>query len=186
MDKNKKVSFDIIVYSMMIVAVIYAIVQSLLGHNNELYYKLILGIWILLAVVLSDFVEPTINRTFDEFSRKQMYRYMAYAIADAASYISIYIFVINAGIYKEPFHYIFLAAGVLLFILKFTLYKNFEKKDNRENRIEEILRKEREEEEELRKARFEYAKDDINVEVDTLGDDDVLKVFKSHDRKDGI
>ena len=32
MDKNKKVSFDIIVYSMMIVAVIYAIVQSLLGH----------------------------------------------------------------------------------------------------------------------------------------------------------
>ena len=48
------------------------------------------------------------------------------------------------------------------------------------------LRKEREEEEELRKARFEYAKDDINVEVDTLEDDDVLKVFKSHDRKDGI
>ena len=38
MDKNKKVSFDIIVYSMMIVAVIYAIVQSLSGHNNEIYY----------------------------------------------------------------------------------------------------------------------------------------------------
>ena len=36
MDKNKKVSFDIIVYSMMIVAVIYAIVQSLSGHNNEM------------------------------------------------------------------------------------------------------------------------------------------------------
>lgn len=67
MDKNKKVSFDIIVYSMMIVAVIYAIVQSLSGHNNEIYYKLILGIWILLAVVLSDFVEPMINRTFEEF-----------------------------------------------------------------------------------------------------------------------
>ena len=76
MDKNKKVSFDIIVYSMMIVAVIYAIVQSLLGHNNEIYYKLILGIWILLAVVLSDFVEPMINRTFEEFSGRQMYRYM--------------------------------------------------------------------------------------------------------------
>ena len=94
MDKNKKVSFDIIVYSMMIVAVIYAIVQSLSGHNNEIYYKLILGIWILLAVVLSDFVEPMINRTFEEFSGRQMYRYMAYAITDAASYMAVYIFVI--------------------------------------------------------------------------------------------
>ena len=169
MDKNKKFSFDIIVYSMMIVAVIYAIVQSLSGHNNEIYYKLILGIWILLAVVLSDFVEPMINRTFEEFSGRQ-----------------VYIFVINVGIYKEPFHYIFLAAGVLLFILKFILYKKFEKKDNRENRIDEILKKEREEEEELRKARFEYEKEDDDVEVDTLDDEDILKVFKSHDRNGGI
>ncbi len=186
MDKNKKVSFDIIVYSMMIVAVIYAIVQSLSGHNNEIYYKLILGIWILLAVVLSDFVEPMINRTFEEFSGRQMYRYMAYAITDAASYMAMYIFVINVGIYKEPFHYIFLAAGVLLFILKFILYKKFEKKDNRENRIDEILKKEREEEEELRKARFECEKEDDDVEVDTLDDEDILKVFKSHDRNGGI
>lgn len=156
MDKNKKVSFDIIVYSMMIVAVIYAIVQSLSGHNNEIYYKLILGIWILLAVVLSDFVEPMINRTFEEFSGRQMYRYMAYAITDAASYMAVYIFVINVGIYKEPFHYIFLAAGVLLFILKFILYKKFEKKDNRENRIDEILKRNV-------KKRKNYAKHDLNV-----------------------
>ena len=33
---------------------------------------------------------------------------------------------------------------------------------------------------------FECEKEDDDVEVDTLDDEDILKVFKSHDRKGGI
>ena len=37
---------DIIVYGMMIAAVVYVIVQCILGNNDALHFKIVLGIWI--------------------------------------------------------------------------------------------------------------------------------------------
>ena len=102
MSKKEKKSFDIIVYAMMIVAVIYAIVQSLLGNNQALHFKITLGIWILAAVVLSDFVEPMVNKEFDNMGEAELKKFLPYAITDAGAYICIYMFVVNAGMYKEP------------------------------------------------------------------------------------
>ena len=80
MSRKEKKSFDIIVYAMMILAVIYAIVQSVLGNNQELHFKLTLGIWILAAVVISDFVEPMVNREFDAMNEQELKKFLPYAI----------------------------------------------------------------------------------------------------------
>lgn len=130
MDKEEKVSFDLIIYAMMIVGVVYAIIQSLLGNNNEFHFKLTLGIWILAAVILTDYVEPAINKEFDSMSSKKIGHYVIYAILDAFAYVFMYLFVINIGMFKEPFHYIFLMVGGILFIIKVAVFKTFKSQDN--------------------------------------------------------
>ena len=63
--KQKTRLFDIIIYAMAVVAVVYVIVQTVLGNNQELSFKITLGIWILAAVIIIDFVEPFLNKNFD-------------------------------------------------------------------------------------------------------------------------
>lgn len=174
MDNKEKTSFDVIVYSMMIVAVVYAIVQTMLGRNNELTFKILLGLWILIAVTLTDFVEPMVNKSFDNLTSGKIKQYACYAITDACAYIFLYMFVINAGYYKEPVHYIFLGVGIILFIVKSLIYKEFRKKDSRQARFDEIRQTEMMEEEELRRERFEYMKSD---------DEEDVKVFMSRGNK---
>lgn len=150
MNRKEKASFDVIVYSMMIVAVVYAIIQTMLGHNNEMMFKLILGVWILIAVTLTDFVEPMVNKSFDNMTSSKIRQYACYAITDACAYIFLYLFVINAGYFKEPVHYIFLGAGILFFIIKSLVYRKFRKKDERVESIDEIRMTEMTEEEEIK------------------------------------
>lgn len=150
MNGKEKASFDVIVYSMMIVAVVYAIVQTMLGRNNEMAFKLILGVWILIAVTLTDFVEPMVNKSFDNMSSRKIKQYGCYAVTDACAYIFLYLFVINAGYFKEPVHYIFLGAGILFFITKSLIYRKFRKKDDRVERFDEIRKTEMPEEEEIK------------------------------------
>lgn len=150
MNRKEKASFDVIVYSMMIVAVVYAIIQTMLGRNNEMTFKLILGVWILIAVTLTDFVEPMVNKSFDNMSSAKIKQYACYAITDACAYIFLYLFVINAGYFKEPVHYIFLGAGILLFIIKSLIYRKFRKKDDRVESFDEIRKPEMAEDEEIK------------------------------------
>lgn len=150
MNRKEKASFDVIVYSMMIVAVVYAIIQTMLGRNNEMTFKLILGVWILIAVTLTDFVEPMVNKSFDNMSSAKIKQYACYAITDACAYIFLYLFVINAGYFKEPVHYIFLGAGILFFIIKSLIYRKFRKKDDRVESFDEIRKTEMTEDEEIK------------------------------------
>ncbi len=118
MTGKKRISFDIITYIMMILAVIYVVIQSVSGNNNRLYFKILLGIWILAAVVLNDYAEPALNGDFNRMGIGMLRLYLAYAVTDAAAYAFLYIFVINAGMFKEPVHYIFFAAGMTLMLAK--------------------------------------------------------------------
>lgn len=129
MNGKEKKSFDVIVYSMMIVAVVYAIVQTMLGHNNDISFKIVLGLWILIAVMLTDYVEPMVNKSFDGMTSQKIKQYAGCAITDSCAYICMYMFVINAGFFKEPVHYIFLLCGIILFVVKSMIYKQFRKKD---------------------------------------------------------
>ena len=80
---------------MMVVAVIYIIIQTVLGNNNELSFKITLGLWILAAVVISDFVEPLVKKVFDNIPFQRGMYYIIYSVFDAASYMSFYIFIIT-------------------------------------------------------------------------------------------
>lgn len=124
MKKESKINlFDVVVYSMMFVAVIYIIIQTILGNNNELSFKITLGIWILAAVVVSDFVEPFVNKVFDNIPFQRGMYYVIYSVLDAASYMSFYIFIINIGLTKEVLHYVFLGLAILFLAGKF-LFRN--------------------------------------------------------------
>lgn len=168
--KKKYYSFDMIIYIMMIIAVIFAIVQSMIGNNNSLGYKIALGVWILIAVVLNDFVEPFINNKFKDITTYKLGQYSLYAILDAAAYACLYAFVINVGLTKEPIHYIFLGIGIVLFIFKTMALKAFDKKDKRAARFEEIYKFEEEEKERLRMEEFNLLmdEDEENNEVQTF------------------
>ena len=163
MDKKEKRSFDIIVYSMMIVAVIYAVIQTILGNNHELHYKLVLGLWILAAVTLNDFIDPMVTGKFDTIREDRIKYFMLYSIADAGAYACLYIFVINVNLFKEPMHYVFLVIGIVLFVVKSSLFTKISVKP-----ANKTVEKDFEED---------------NFEVNTLGDDDDLQVYKYRHRK---
>lgn len=138
MKKEAKINlFDIVVYSMMVVAVIYIIIQTILGNNSELSFKITLGIWILAAVVVSDFVEPLVNRVFDNIPFQRGMYYVIYSVFDAAAYMSFYIFIINIGLTKEVLHYIFLGLAIIFFVGRF-LFRNMYEGFRRENSTSDI------------------------------------------------
>ena len=124
--KQRERLFDIIIYAMAIVAIVYVIVQTALGNNRELSFKIILGIWILIAVIILDFVEPFICRRFDNLSFRKMLLYGGYGLCSSMGCMSLYIFIINVRYVKEPVHYIFLGASLLLFVGRFVLKNIFD------------------------------------------------------------
>lgn len=166
---KKKHLIDIIIYAMMIVAVGYIIVQTILGNNTETSFKITLGLWMLGAVIVSDFIEPLICENFNNMTGKAAAMYGLYAVCDAVAYASLYIFIINIGFTKEPVHYIFLGIAVLFFIGRIsfgTLYKNAESKED-----------------DIKVVETEPVLDD-NIEVNTLSveDEDDIKVLVYRNR----
>lgn len=101
---------------MMIVAVVYIVVQTFLGNNSALNFKITLGVWILAAVVVNDYVEPFVKGTFDNITSRRGAVYILYAVCDAAAYACFYVFIINIGFTKEIMHYISLGLALLFFI----------------------------------------------------------------------
>ena len=131
-NSNKKISLcEMIVYAMMVVAVIYVIVQSILGNNSELHFKITLGIWILAAVVISDFIAPMLDKRFEKVGEKAAMLYLVYAIMDALAFTGVYIFIINVNMTKEPLHYAFLAFSVIMFLMKTFIYNKYQVESGR-------------------------------------------------------
>ncbi len=184
--KHSSDYFDIIIYAMMIVAVIYVIVQTLMGHNNDIAYKLTLGLWILGAVVINDYIEPMVHSEFNEMNERGIRSYVIYCIADAAAYASAYIFIINISLYTEVIHYIFLVLAVILFGVKIVLYRRYKSSDNYEECEQEPIQDLTAAGEVAATAEGTDVKAEDTVEepqeeplqTDSFEDEDDLKVFK--------
>lgn len=173
--KQRERLFDIIIAAMAVVAVVYVIVQTVLGNNRELSFKITLGIWILIAVILMDFVEPFINKNFDNISFKKMLLYGGYGMCSSMGCMSLYIFIINVRNVKEPVHYVFLGASVLLLIGRFILKNIF---DDLPDDVETY--------EEIADTGVEVNIEDDDVEINTLSLDDeeeiTVKMFKNRNK----
>lgn len=116
-------NFNLIVYAMMVVAVIYSLVQGLLGNIGTLHFKITLGIWIVAAVAVIDFVAPLCKGELFKGSTKKNLAYILFAICDAGMYVCLYIFIINITMSREPLHYIYLAISAVMFLLRTFIYK---------------------------------------------------------------
>lgn len=166
--EHKRKLIDIIIYSMMIVAVGYIIVQTILGNNGETSFKITLGVWMLGAVIVLDFIEPLICKTFDKITGRAAAVYGLYAVFDAVAYVSLYIFIINIGYTKEPIHYIFLGVAIVFFIGRIffgTVYKGIK------DEAPEIKEQEQEPEPEI------LEEDDVEVNTLSEEDEDDIKVM---------
>ncbi len=174
-NKPETAVFDIIIYAMMIAAVVYVIVQSVMGNNGRLHFKLTLGIWILAAVAVADYAAPMAQRKLDGLGPRVLCLYGLYAVADAAMFVCLYIFVINVGLAKEPLHYVFLGLGALLFAGKTVAYKAFERA-----KLLQELETEEAKPDDWDLGRDEGLSDDILV--DTMNEDDI-QVLIYRDKK---
>lgn len=170
--ENKSNFFDIIIYAMMVVAVIYIVVQTLLNNNGETSFKITLGLWMLGSIIISDFVEPLVCAEFDNMTAKAAAFYGLYAVSDAVAYTSLYIFIINIGYTKEPIHIIFIGIAALFFgirILFAYLYKKekavpvLETKETVVPEVAEVI-------------------GDDDIEINTLSEEDDIKVMVYRNR----
>ncbi len=116
--------YDIIVYGMMIVAVVFIIIQTFSGEFTSLGFRVSLGAWILIAVSISDFVGPTMTHELDGYDSGQMTKYVFTCILDAVAYMCIYVFVVFIGNWSEWTHYMFLVAGLCVFVVRFMVNKS--------------------------------------------------------------
>ena len=127
-EENGKGSvYDIIVYAMMILAVIFIIVQTFTGHFTGLGFRVSLGAWILIAVGISDFIGPMQCGELDGYEQWQLYRYVFACILDALAYMCVYIFIIFIGEYKDWVHYLYLGGAVLLFAIRAVVNRSIAK-----------------------------------------------------------
>lgn len=162
--------FDIIIYSMMAIAVLYVLIQTKIGNNNEMYYKISLGIWIIAALVINDFVEPKVRGRFEQMKEYKLQIYLMYAITDAAAYGALYLFIVNIGFFQEPIHYLFLGIALILFLVRARLERKYKSlTDGASQIIQELKDKPGYLEEEVI--------EDDNFEVNTLDEEDDMKVF---------
>lgn len=173
--KHKERIFDIIIYAMVVVAVVYVIIQTALGNNHELSFKITLGIWILAVVIIIDFIEPFINKNFDNISFKKMLLYGGYGMCSSMGCMSLYIFIINVRNVKEPVHYVFLGASVLLLIGRFILKNIFEDVPDENVAFEEFV-----------DTGIVVDVEEEDVEINTLSLDDeeeiTVKMFKNRNK----
>ena len=146
---------DIIVYGMMIAAVVYVIVQCILGNNDALHFKIVLGIWL---VAVADYIGPVLSGRISEVSDKALRLYMISSILDAAAYMGFYVCIINISKTGEVLHYLFCGFGVICYISHLILNSKFNK----------LTKQEAPETEENETP--EITEDDI--EVDTLSEED--------------
>ena len=116
---------DGVIYAMMIIAVLYVLIQAMLGNNGTLAFKLTLGIWIMAAIVIMDYVEPVASHRFDSVTAGSFGWYTAYSILDGAMYMCLYVFVINVSMVREPLHYVYFAAAVLLFLIRKIIFRRY-------------------------------------------------------------
>lgn len=173
--KQRERLFDIIIAAMAVVAVVYIIVQTALGNNNELSFKITLGIWILAAVIIIDFVEPFLNKKFDNISFKKMLLYGGYGMCSSMGCMSLYIFIINVRNVKEPVHYIFLGASLILFVGRLVLKNIFDDLPDEPMAMEEPV---------VEGVEVNIETEDVEVNTLSLDDEEeiTVKMFKNRNK----
>lgn len=107
---------------LLILGLMYVVMVTASGYNDTLWYKLSLMILMMGYSVLFNIAALYGMNAFENMTRQQGRSYFAYMIFDAVELCFLAMFVVNAGDYDEPFHYISLGIFVILTIPRYILY----------------------------------------------------------------
>lgn len=172
----KEKNVNLIVYAMVIVAVVYSLIQGLLGNAGTMHFKITLGIWIAAAVFVIDFVAPLVRGELFSGTYRKNLMYILYAVADAAMYVFLYIFVINITMSREPVHYVYLGVAAVMFPVRVILYRMYTGTSDEESEAAKLPDEDDEaaklpdEDDEAAKLPDEPVTEEISLEADDVSE----------------
>ncbi len=172
----KEKNVNLIVYAMVLVAVVYSLIQGLLGNAGTMHFKITLGIWIAAAVFVIDFVAPLVRGELFSGTYRKNLMYILYAVADAAMYVFLYIFVINITMSREPVHYVYLGVAAVMFPVRVILYRMYTGTSDEESEAAKLPDEDDEaaklpdEDDEAAKLTDEPVTEDISLEADDVSE----------------
>lgn len=162
----KEKNVNLIVYAMVLVAVVYSLIQGLLGNAGTMHFKITLGIWIAAAVFVIDFVAPLVRGELFSGTYRKNLMYILYAVADAAMYVFLYIFVINITMSREPVHYVYLGVAAVMFPVRVILYRMYTGTSDEESEAAKLP----DEDDEAAKLPDEPVTEEISLEADDVSE----------------
>ena len=148
---------------LVLAGLLYVIVVTVSGYNGRLWYKLSVMLLMVGYSLLFNIAALYNMQAFDNMTKQQGRSYFGYMIFDAVELCFLAMFVVNAGDFDEPFHYISLGVFLVLTIPRHMLYHDAvdEVKEKEKRRIAKKnssaavqSTKERFEEPKLREDRF--------------------------------
>ena len=107
---------------LVLAGLLYVIVVTVSGYNGRLWYKLSVMLLMVGYSLLFNIAALYNMQAFDNMTKQQGRSYFGYMIFDAVELCFLAMFVVNAGDFDEPFHYISLGVFLVLTIPRHMLY----------------------------------------------------------------
>lgn len=107
---------------LLLLGLVYVIVVTASGYNGKLWYKLSLMVLMMGYSLLFNIAALYGMNAFENMTRQQGRSYFGYMIFDVVELCFLAMFVVNAGDFDEPFHYIALGIFLILTIPRHILY----------------------------------------------------------------
>ena len=107
---------------LVLAGLLYVIVVTVSGYNGRLWYKLSVMLLMVGYSMLFNVAALYNMQAFDNMTKQQGRSYFGYMIFDAVELCFLAMFVVNAGDFDEPFHYISLGVFLVLTIPRHMLY----------------------------------------------------------------
>ncbi len=129
MAKKSKVNVCAVVETAMIlIGIIYIIVCTIMGLHNRWAFRLVFAAWVVIYMIISDFIEPVMMNRFKKKHPQQVRAYYIYAALDMAGMLGLLWFVVMAGMFGDITHYAGIAIFAVCFVPKRTFYNKFNKR----------------------------------------------------------
>ena len=107
---------------LLLAGVVFVAAVSFSGLNGRLWYKLLVVVLVVCYSVMYNIAALYNVKAFDSMTRRQGKCYLLYMLFDVIALCFLALFVVNAGSFDEPFHYVSLGVFLILTIPRHLLY----------------------------------------------------------------
>lgn len=107
----------------LLAGIVFILLVTLWGMSGRTWYKILLPILVAGYSLMYNISNPYIQGSYEGMTRQQGKSYLLYVLMDAAALIFLALFVVNAGVFYEPFHYVALGIFLILCIPRHNLYR---------------------------------------------------------------